>query len=198
MNQVEKSIKEEIILATISCIEKEGIHSITTRSIAKEAKVNTAAINYYFGTKKNLLDEVFKYTLNQVFADSEAKETLKMKSENHRSTLETYLARILEGMLSYPNITKAHFYNPLLHNDYQGISAKYFSNYLSQLLKRIAQLEPKVNKKEVQFSVVQIISATMFPGLLPDIFQKAVGVNFKHQSIQREYVNHLVRQLLKH
>ncbi|MDP4095119.1 MAG: TetR family transcriptional regulator, partial [Bacillota bacterium] len=57
MNSEEKNAKERIILATIELIEKKGINSITTRGIASTANVNSAAINYYFGSKEKLLDE---------------------------------------------------------------------------------------------------------------------------------------------
>ena len=51
MSTEEQSIRERIFLATLTCIERDGLDSMTVRDIAKEANVNTAAINYYFGTK---------------------------------------------------------------------------------------------------------------------------------------------------
>jgi len=60
MVQDRESVKKRIIQATIICIEKDGIQSLTTRSVAKEAGVNNAAINYYFGSKDKLLEETLK------------------------------------------------------------------------------------------------------------------------------------------
>jgi DNA-binding transcriptional regulator YbjK len=37
------AIKDRIVLATVACIERDGIKSVTVRAIAKEAGVNVAA-----------------------------------------------------------------------------------------------------------------------------------------------------------
>ena len=48
--------RDRIIATTINIIGQEGIQNLTTRSIAKAAAVNIAAINYYFGSKDKLVE----------------------------------------------------------------------------------------------------------------------------------------------
>jgi len=49
--------KEEIIETVVMMLSEENVHSITTRKIADRAKINPAMVNYYFGSKKELLKE---------------------------------------------------------------------------------------------------------------------------------------------
>ena len=46
MEEKDDPAKSKIIAATIDCIEREGIQTLTIRKIAREAGVNSAAINY--------------------------------------------------------------------------------------------------------------------------------------------------------
>lgn len=106
----------------INPLKKEGIHAVTTRGVAKEANVNSAAINYYFGTKEKLLDETLKCTLNNAAVDTD--EFINDKNQDLPSVLKTLFTYYLEGFLRYPGITKAHFYDAFVHNNYEGVAMK--------------------------------------------------------------------------
>ena len=63
--------KDKIIKSTLQIMSKDGVHSITVRKIAVAAKVNIAAINYYFGSKDSLIQESLKSfleTMNTMFS----------------------------------------------------------------------------------------------------------------------------------
>jgi AcrR family transcriptional regulator len=51
---MEEGIREKIIKATFSLLEKKDMNSISVREIAKKADVNVAAISYYFDGKAGL------------------------------------------------------------------------------------------------------------------------------------------------
>jgi AcrR family transcriptional regulator len=50
--------KEAILDAALLILGKNGFQHLTTRAIAREARVNQALINYHFGTKEKLLLEL--------------------------------------------------------------------------------------------------------------------------------------------
>lgn len=50
-----KSIEEKILDSALFLIGKHGTINVPIRAIAKEAEVNVSAINYYFGTKEEML-----------------------------------------------------------------------------------------------------------------------------------------------
>ncbi len=193
MKEDKKSIQQKIILATITCIEKKGIQEVTNRDIAKEAKVNSAAINYYFGTKENLLEEVMKQILHSAFSDWN--EVVGEHPQSTYKALKIFLNHWLEGMLHYPNISKSTFYDPLLRNDYSGIFMKHFNDFLCSLNEKLNASAFK--NENTSFSIMQIMSTIIFVGLLPKLFQGYSPVNFADTKQREEYVEHLLKHFLK-
>jgi AcrR family transcriptional regulator len=54
-----ETAKERIIIASRALFSEVGFESTSVREIARRATVNLASINYYFKSKKNLLNEIF-------------------------------------------------------------------------------------------------------------------------------------------
>ena len=67
MIEKEQSTQEAILLATIDCINENGIEHLTTRMIAEKAGANIASINYYFRTKEQLVNQAL--IMHQLFQD---------------------------------------------------------------------------------------------------------------------------------
>ncbi len=195
MNKSEETTREKIILATINCIERDGLHSVTIRKIAQEAQVNVAAINYHFRSKENLLNETQKYTLNSAFSDWE--EMLENKEKDLRSILEFIGKDCLQGAIRYPGVTKAHFYNPFIRNDYQGMAMKRLLVFLNQLLNKIKSLHPQKDETKIELSIMQYISAIFFPALLPDIFRDFSEIDFQDPEKRDIYVKHLIDNIFQ-
>ena len=55
----------KIIEAAIACIEKYGYGETTVRKIAAQADVNVAAVNYYFGSKDELINRALEISLQK-------------------------------------------------------------------------------------------------------------------------------------
>lgn len=55
---------EELIDATISAIHKRGYACVTMAEIAAETGASAASINYYFGSKENLMEATMRRLLN--------------------------------------------------------------------------------------------------------------------------------------
>ena len=60
------STQGQILLAAESLFIKHGFEATTLRQITAAAGVNLAAVNYHFGSKEALLQEVFKHRLRQL------------------------------------------------------------------------------------------------------------------------------------
>ncbi|MDO4328545.1 MAG: TetR/AcrR family transcriptional regulator [Lachnospiraceae bacterium] len=59
--------KTKILSAAASVFAEHGYRHGTIRQIAKKADVNVAAVNYYFGNKDNLYQEVLKSWTEEIF-----------------------------------------------------------------------------------------------------------------------------------
>lgn len=189
-NLNELPTRERILLATIQVIEKEGVHSLTTRGIAKAAEVNSAAINYYFGTKERLIEETLKYSLSHLFEDLGVMYG-KDRTDKH-SLLKDILTYYLEGALKYPGLIKAHFYEPLIHNRYDTPSIRLLLENLQGIIDHIAVLEPGVEKETLKMQVLQKLSAVLMPAMLPEFFENFLGEDFAQDfEKQQKYIKTL-------
>lgn len=187
MNSKEISAQERIILATIDLIGRDGIQSLTTRSIAKEAGVNSAAINYYFGTKEKLVDKALSQTLDEMSGLPE--EILDCEDMDPLKRLQAFFSAVTEGIFNYPGITKAHLYAPLMENDYSTFFVRRFNAFIVDFLSKIKGVKIKGKSKDLKMVAVQIISAILVPSLMPKLVK---SVNFNNAETRRAYVATLV------
>lgn len=58
--------KPQLVNATMSVIDRVGLHAASIALIAKEAGVSTGIINHYFGGKHGLLEETMREILRQL------------------------------------------------------------------------------------------------------------------------------------
>lgn len=129
--------KEQILAAARNVIEKVGYNKASTREIAKEAGVNIAMLNYYFGTKEALLNETLAYSGRQAVSTL-AEETLG--AENIAQFVERSLSTIWRLALEFPEL---HPYELLLRAPYdpeaRQQSILMYENYGNLVLNAVYQ-----------------------------------------------------------
>lgn len=190
MNSQELSTREKIIHATIFCIEREGIQGVTIRKISREAGVNSAAINYYFGTKEKLLDIALRKTLDEM--SSMPEEILDAEGPDHRARLQNFFTALMDGILRYPGITRAHLYSTIFEYDYNTLFVRRFNILLEDLMSKMRGVEAKDKKKDLKITLVQIISAIVLPALMPRFVRPFAKVNFEDAIARKAYVASLM------
>jgi AcrR family transcriptional regulator len=60
------STKERILSAAEELFARHGFAGASLRAVTATANVNLAAVNYHFGSKENLINEVFRRRLDQL------------------------------------------------------------------------------------------------------------------------------------
>lgn len=194
MVQERELAKKKIIFAAISCIQRDGIQGLTTRNVAKEAGVNNASINYYFGTKENLLEAISKHIKDHLFSDLE--ELFANKDLNVYSQLKVFFTFILRGISNYPNLIKALFYNyhdtTLLNDEMTRV----FDSYFSKLIERVEKEESMERKEDFKISLMQMFSAVIGLILPGTIFRDYFNVNLDDPQVQQEYIDHLLKHYI--
>lgn len=190
MNKEDLSIREKMIMATIDCIGREGIQSLTTRKITKEAGVNSAAINYYFGSKEKLVEKALNQTLDEM--SSLPEEILDLKNLNSKERLKMFFLAIMEGVSNYPGITVAHLYDPLIRNSYRSPFVRRFNIFLTDLLEKTSDVRGKTKEEKYQMALIQMLSAVIIPPLMPKLFRGFTKINFGDKKVRKLYVDNLV------
>lgn len=191
----EKSTQEKLILATLACIEEEGMHSVTIRKIAKQANVNSAAISYHFGTKKELVERALQFSLDHSYAD--VKEIFEAKEDDPYMILKKLFIYLLDGAIRNPRITKAHFYNPFINNFYHIEIQEWSNNVFNLLFDKLNPLLPHLTEVELKYSISQMISVVMFKSFFTDFSKGFLKADLRDSKTQEEYINHLVNTFLR-
>jgi AcrR family transcriptional regulator len=194
MSTKETSVRDKIVQAAIDCIEREGIQAVTIRSIAKEAGVNSAAINYYFRTKEILVKEALQFTINHVISDWE--QIFNLNNLSPRARVELFFKEFMDGAVRFPGISKAHLFEPFVQNKNENDFVRSFNGFLKTLLKQLKKAAPSQTEKQLKFTVVQMVTSIMFTALMPDFFQDLAGISFKDAKARKTFVDHLMEHYL--
>jgi AcrR family transcriptional regulator len=100
MKQENEQTKTRERILTVACevFALQGFRDTTIRDICQQATVNVAAVNYYFGSKENLYEEVCKYACGISSEDGDFRFKLNASSkpeEQLKSFVHAFLANVL-------------------------------------------------------------------------------------------------------
>lgn len=110
---IEKSSKDKLIDATMETIYINGLHSITTAKIAKEAKLSEAMIYRHFGSKKEMIIATFMEIKKEL--NSYVEHQLPNNSDFDTKSYSIWLSHI-EYFLNNPK--KLRVLNQFEHSNY--------------------------------------------------------------------------------
>lgn len=189
-----ENIREEIVNATIRCIGKYGIQSVTNRLIAKEADVNSAAINYYFGAKENLVNEAIKSSLDNYFSEYLEPSDEKYTEHSIKQILERFLTDTLRDSIANPFFIKSYLFETFTNDNYNSIFINQFNSFLKQLYDG-ADIDAMGNIDEFKISVLQIMSSLMFLCLMPDFFKDSINIDLKEPDNQKALVDSILKKI---
>jgi AcrR family transcriptional regulator len=92
------STKDRILGAAEELFAQHGFAGTSLRQVTSRADVNIAAVNYHFGSKENLVNEVFRRRMDEMSAQRLAQ--LKIAVQQHPGELEPVLAAFVEPALA--------------------------------------------------------------------------------------------------
>ena len=92
------STKDRILGAAEELFAQFGFSGTSLRQVTSRADVNIAAVNYHFGSKENLVNEVFRRRMDEMSAQRLAQ--LKTAMAEHPGALEPVLAAFVEPALA--------------------------------------------------------------------------------------------------
>lgn len=162
-----KGVRQKLILTMIEEIERTGLTKVTVRNVAKVAEVNVAAINYYFGSKANLIEAALKETMDHLIQD--LTDYLEALRETPRTTFQEMLTYIFEGSLRYPKMTRSHIHDVFIDGQEQGI----LSERLAPIVEASADVLVQacaISHEQAMRRAVQAFSAVLFPSFFQNFF----------------------------
>jgi AcrR family transcriptional regulator len=198
MGKDEESIRDRIFIATLACIERDGLDSMTVRAIAKEADVNTAAINYYFGTKARLVDQVLTRTLHEGLDGSldEFEGIIAAKKGDIVAALRDFLPLFFGQMLNWPRLAEAQLHEAMTQQNYDTPAITEFNSFLTRFLEIVRPVLPTRSEKEHRNAVLHLWLPMMFLGLLPRAFENFGKTEIESPAWRGAYVSQLLGTFL--
>ena len=91
-NTTHFSTKERILGAAEELFAQHGFAGTSLRQVTSRADVNIAAVNYHFGSKENLVNEVFRRRMDDMTA---ARLSLAEKNDGLRKFLSDHYGHVL-------------------------------------------------------------------------------------------------------
>jgi TetR/AcrR family transcriptional regulator, regulator of cefoperazone and chloramphenicol sensitivity len=183
-----------IIQAAIECIERYGLQDATNRRIAEVADVNVAAINYYFRSKQNLMDQVMEITLENAF---DWEDLLPLPGDTPQAWCVEILVDLTKGAINYPGLTRAHLQDMLMHGDYESIAAQRLAGFMEQWAVELKNRGLDLEEEALHTAVAEMGYTFISVALAPRFLERSFGLNLVAESSMRRFYTDLVQKVLR-
>ena len=175
-----------IVLAAVTCIERDGLPSLTIRDIAAEAGVNVAALNYYFRSKDILIAQVLRDRFDHFVQDITA--IIDETSQPEEARLFDVLLYLLNGALDWPRVLQAILYTNLTDQEV-GLA---LSDRLAEVVGKLRGVVGKEDPRAATMRAAQLVSAVVFPGVFPSMFEKLPSLGLRGPGRRAAFVRTLM------
>ena len=186
-----ENIKEKLIEITARILREKGFKSATVRAITKEAKVNIAAIRYYFGSKEELISAALEYMMSSL-------ENISAYLDDSRLTAKE---RLKKYILAYFNL--AHRHPALFRSISRPSSAEAQGTYFiylnllrdqcwQKITENVIEITGFTDPHDVELKVMQIFAAVEFPIILESNNKGSFITQYTDSATLERYVDILL------
>ena len=155
MASTQFSTKDRILGAAEELFAQHGFLGTSLRQVTSRADVNIAAVNYHFGSKENLINEVFRRRMDDMSRQRLAQ--LEQACREHPGDLDAVLAAFVEPALALARDRQggvafirviARAYAEKNDGLRQFLSEQY-GHVLREFARAIAQCVPRLDKEQL-------------------------------------------------
>jgi AcrR family transcriptional regulator len=177
------STKDRILGAAEELFAQFGFAGTSLRQVTSRADVNIAAVNYHFGSKENLVNEVFRRRMDEM---SERRiSALKAALEQHPGELEPILAAFVEPALAMAQdrhgggafvrvVARAYAEK---NDRLRKFLSDHYGHVLRDFAKAIAAVVPNLSKEELYWRLDFLAGALTYAMADFGLIKRPSGVN---------------------
>lgn len=176
--------KERILHAAEDLFAQHGFAGTSLRQVTSRADVNIAAVNYHFGSKENLVHEVFKHRMDQMSEKRLA--SLAVATEKDPQDLEAILLAFIQPALALTMDRHGASFVRVLARAYaeknDGLRNFLSENYgqvLREFAKAIAHCLPTLSKEELYWRMDFTAGALTYAMADFGLIKRQAGVSEK-------------------
>jgi len=194
VNSPHFSTKQRILDSAEALFARHGFAGASLRQVTASANVNLAAVNYHFGSKENLINEVFRRRLDDL--NSQRQQALQVVTARPGYTLEDVLDAFVRPALALSQDNKggAGFVRVLArayaeHNE--QLRKFLHDNYgpaLKEFAAAFARLLPHLDKQELYWRL-DIVSGALTYAMADFGMIKRRGISEQqHRDLSAEHL----------
>ena len=176
--------KERILHAAEDLFAQHGFAGTSLRQVTSRADVNIAAVNYHFGSKENLVHEVFKHRMDEMSEQRLA--SLAAAVEKDPADLEAILLAFIQPALALTLDRHGASFVRVLARAYaeknDGLRNFLSENYgqvLREFAKSIARCLPGLSKEELYWRMDFVAGALTYAMADFGLIKRQPGVSEK-------------------
>ncbi len=164
--------KEKVFEEAEKLIRLHGVEGLTIRKIAELAGTNVASVNYYYGSKEKLVNEVLK---KQFEALSKCFKILDDRDSDPFDRLKSFFFLYASILAEYPDLAKRVFYQENLFDSQKEYIEFVKSQGFEKLVDAIIEIVGEENTDKAMHMIPQMFAAILFPEILGNkIFRDAL------------------------
>ncbi len=161
---IAKERREQLIAATMECVEQHGVEGATVSKISKPAGVSTGVVHHYFHNKDDLLEATMRLMLAHLKQGIESKRKSAIK---HRQSIRA----IIEGNFSSKQIEGkstriwlSFWSEALLIDDLARLQTVNLRRLHSNLVYHLKHLMPRESARLVASGLAAVIDGMWLRG----------------------------------
>ncbi len=156
-----KSVEEKILDKSLYLFGKNGSTNVPIRTIAKEANVNVGAINYYFGSKDEMIRTVQRFYIENTIA---AYLPLDNNELDDEEKVVLCLNEIMEYSLRYPGVLV--MYKEAVNAEVKDEMSNQIINITASMNEKLDKILIKVlnsSEKDFKYHKMIVLSSVLYP-----------------------------------
>jgi len=186
--------RRQLIDATIKCISKKGLGSLTLADVANEAGLSQGIVNLHFDSKDNLLNETLRFLAEDY--DTQFMQTLENSSREAAETLLALMEMDLKPAVCDRKklaVWFAFWGEVKTVPTYRKICAAYNDKYIRELCERIVS---EGNYDDVDAQTVTNVLSSLTDGLWlsclinPKSFDRAAALRSVSSFLRAVFPDH--------
>lgn len=189
------STKQRILEAAETLFARHGFAGASLRQVTSAANVNLAAVNYHFGSKDKLIEEVFRRRLDEL----NTRRLKALEALDGNATLEDALAAFIRPALDLAHEGEGGgaFVRVLArayaeHNDQlRKFLSENYGHVLKQFAKVFSQQLPDLDREELYWRLDIVAGALTYAMADFGIIQRRAEVSERQH--REQAIQHLIR-----
>lgn len=187
-----KSVEEKILDRALYLMGKSGTTNVPIRAIAKEAEVNVSAINYYFRSKNEMLQQVKEFYITNTKG---VHSILDDEAYTEEERLILFANEIMEYTLRYPGLAVI-LKEAVSLKDQDELSKSIFevTQIIHHKMERILARIINEEKECILYSRLIFMSSIIYP--IENSELSSIDSNILSTKEQRiNYIKHIIKVL---